>query len=191
MSTREQQLDELYAELPELECRGACWDSCGRIAMTDLEHRRTEAAGVPIEDGKLSDLPAVCPALTMLHQCSIYEVRPLICRLWGLTESMPCTFGCRPTDGRALLTDREAFEYMARVHDIAGQHAEAALIREPWRVDPEKAEQILRDTRRRRADEQLARDVRRRQMIASGKPILFVRGRGHVSSKPPASGANS
>ncbi|MFG1709158.1 hypothetical protein ACFLIM_38800 [Nonomuraea sp. M3C6] len=33
-------------------------------------------------------------------------MRPLICRLWGATEGMPCEHGCVPERGR--LTDAEA-----------------------------------------------------------------------------------
>lgn len=191
MLTPDQQLDALYAELPELDCRGACWDSCGRINMTGLEHARTERAGVSIPAGRLSDPPSVCPALTMLHQCSVYAVRPMICRLWGIVESMPCSAGCRPKDGRPLLTDRQTYEYLARAHDIAGEPEAAEQFRRPWREDPELADQIMLAARRQRDNEQLVRDVRRRAMAESGKPMLFVRGRGHISSEPPASGANA
>jgi Fe-S-cluster containining protein len=29
-------------------------------------------------------------------KCSIYRIRPLICRLFGLTKKMQCPFGCVP-----------------------------------------------------------------------------------------------
>lgn len=159
--------------------------------MTSLEHRRTEQAGVFIPDGRQSDPPSVCPALTMLHQCGVYDVRPMICRLYGVVEGMRCTYGCMPTDGRPLLTDEQTYEYLARAHDIAGEHAEAAEVRRPWREFPEQAQQIMRESRRQRENDLLARDVQRRALLASGKPVLFVRGRGQISNKPPASGANS
>jgi hypothetical protein len=191
MTGRERELQALYAELPELDCIGSCWDSCGRIGMTGLEHRRTEAAGVAIPEGRITDPPAVCPALTMLHQCSVYDVRPLICRLWGVTDTLPCPFGCRPKDGRAMLTDEQAYEYMARVYDIAGEHRRAEEIRRPWRDHPDQARQVMAEMRRANEDTNLAAAVRRRRLVESGKPVLFVRGRGHLSSTPPTSGANS
>jgi Fe-S-cluster containining protein len=189
--TREDELDALYADLPKVDCIGACWDSCSRIAMTSLEHVRTQKAGARIPNSFVSDAPSVCPALTMLHQCGIYAVRPLICRLYGVAEGLRCSYGCMPLDGRPLLTDAQTYEYLARAHDIAGEHAEAAAVRRPWKEAPERAEQIMREARRQREDELLARDVRRRALLDSGKPLLFVRGRGQISKDPPASGANS
>lgn len=187
MTRQEDELEALYAELPSIECRGSCWDSCGRIGMTGLEHRRVAAAGVDIPEGRTSDPPAVCKALTMLHQCSVYSVRPLICRLWGLTEGLPCTFGCRPT---RLLTDAETYEYLARAHDIAGEHDEAEAIRRPWREQPERAAQLMRQLRAKRADEALAESLRRKRAIDNGSAI-FVRGYGQISKEPPGRGANS
>ncbi len=182
-------LDELYAQLPDIECRGSCWDSCGSIAMSSIEHERVAAAGVDIPDSYTSrDGPSVCPALTMLHQCAVYDARPLICRAWGLTESMPCTFGCVPDGGH--LSDQQFYEFMAQVCDIAGAHDEAEQIRQPWRDHPERAAELMTQWRRMIAEQQLAEDLRRRRAIDSGTG-LFVRGRGHVSSRPPERGANS
>jgi hypothetical protein len=53
-----------------------------------------------------------CPALTAVGRCRIYSDRPMVCRLWGVVESMPCPYGCLPeggllsdVDGMALLGD--------------------------------------------------------------------------------------
>lgn len=158
--------------------------------MTPVERRRINLAGVDIPDGREARGRAVCPALTMLHQCAVHAVRPLICRLWGLWASLPCTFGCRPVDGQ-LLDDEQAYEFMARVHDIAGEHAEAELIRRPWRTNPDKAREVMAAFHAEMRDEDLRRDVRRQQLLESGAPVLYVRGRGQVSSTPPAGGANA
>lgn len=70
------QLDALYAELPKLECRGKCQDSCGPIDMGLAERQRIAEQGV-----KIPPLSSPCPALTFLGTCGVYEVRPLICFL--------------------------------------------------------------------------------------------------------------
>jgi len=44
-----------------------------------------------------------CPALVN-GLCSVYAVRPLICRLWGVVREMACPFGCKP---ERWLADRE------------------------------------------------------------------------------------
>jgi len=108
--TRQQrrQLDRLYAELPRLDCQGRCAESCGPILMTRLEEARiVEQTGVaPGWDDTLT-----C-SLLKDERCSVYQVRPAICRLWGLVESMPCLWGCKPD---RYLTDAEGHAFLARV----------------------------------------------------------------------------
>ena len=60
--TIEERLEALYAELPELECKGLCTDSCGAISMGLHEARRLErASGAPLR--LMSDLvPALLAA---------------------------------------------------------------------------------------------------------------------------------
>lgn len=108
------ELDQLYAELPAIECQGLCAESCGPIAMSALERKRIEERGV-----KLLPLAMTCPALTPLNRCSVYEVRPLICRLWGLVEQMACPWGCRPVGG--FLDDATARRLLARAEVIGGR----------------------------------------------------------------------
>ncbi|MDF5756566.1 hypothetical protein P3X83_28565 [Spongiactinospora sp. TRM90649] len=51
-----------------------------------------------------------CPALDDARQCRAYEQRPMLCRLWGAVEWMPCTFGCRPAEG--LLPDSDGYRLL-------------------------------------------------------------------------------
>jgi len=109
----EQRLDAVYATLPALACKGLCQESCGPLGMTLPEYRRlTEATGTP---------PTVDDSLTCSFlkdgKCSAYDVRPAICRLWGLEESMQCEFGCKPAK---VLTKAEAFQFLSRVDKATG-----------------------------------------------------------------------
>lgn len=45
----------------------------------------------------------VCPALVE-NRCTVYDVRPTICRLWGAGPGMACPWGCEPD---VPLTPRE------------------------------------------------------------------------------------
>lgn len=129
------QLHELYAELPKLQCKGMCANSCGPIDMTDVERRRlvdlgyeipvfTPEAGRAWAAGERLD----CPALNLqLRTCKVYKDRPLICRLWGLAESMPCVWGCRP---ERMLTDVEAYDLLGRAMEIGGHRRFAQNARE-------------------------------------------------------------
>lgn len=100
-------LDELYARVPDAGCKGLCKDSCGPIAMTEIEWLRLGSPEPAIHEGGNVWLGLSELACTVLVEgrCSNYDARPMICRLWGATETMACPWGCRPL---LPLTDAEA-----------------------------------------------------------------------------------
>lgn len=120
------QLQELYDRVPELDCKGLCHTSCGVIEASSRERDlmkergyhlpmladfvRMDAAGEVIE----------CVALRPDKQCGVYDVRPMVCRLWGATESMPCPYGCQPVDGGPLLSEAEGFELLGDSLAVGG-----------------------------------------------------------------------
>jgi Fe-S-cluster containining protein len=83
-------LDDLYAQVPDVGCKGLCVDSCGSVAMSPEERRRIAERGVHLP--LLAAFVGHCPALRN-GRCSVYEVRPMVCRLWGAVEGMKCRFG--------------------------------------------------------------------------------------------------
>ncbi|MEV4748984.1 YkgJ family cysteine cluster protein [Streptosporangium sp. NPDC049248] len=108
-------LEELYAKVPDAGCKGLCQEHCTTIAGGRREAQRMAEAGfhlptsvaVLLREARSSAAAAEpCAALGDDGRCRVYEVRPLICRLWGSTEGMPCEHGCVPEGGR--LTDVEA-----------------------------------------------------------------------------------
>lgn len=46
-----------------------------------------------------------CPQLSPLRDCHVYDERPIICRLYGVVEDLPCAWGCVP---ERWLTRQEA-----------------------------------------------------------------------------------
>jgi len=58
-----------------------------------------------------------CPLLKK-GKCTVYVVRPLICRLWACVENMPCFQGCRP---ERYLTITEADALMHAVEELSQQ----------------------------------------------------------------------
>lgn len=118
-------LDELYAQLAAipLECKGRCADTCTVIDASQLERDRLKARGVdigpPVAHSTHLRLIAAgksqrCPALSPLNTCTAYDVRPLICRLFGMAEGLMCEHGCVPDSivprGEALRLIREVEE---------------------------------------------------------------------------------
>lgn len=108
-----QQIEAVYARLPQIACRGLCHGSCGPIVMQKLEmERMIQSVGfVPAQKS------VHCPMLTPAGRCMAYQERPMICRLWGLTKKMRCPFGCQPT---RWLTDIESGAFLREIERVAG-----------------------------------------------------------------------
>jgi Fe-S-cluster containining protein len=113
-------LQELYDRIPAIpDCTGRCWTSCGPIDMSGRERQRIRQAGyriTPADEARTRADTYWCEALTTGKRCAVYEMRPLICRLWGVMESLPCPYGCRPEGGW--------------LPDVVGYR----LITEAWRI---------------------------------------------------------
>lgn len=97
------ELEQLYAQIPDVNCRGVCQAACGPIGMGDAEHARLSRPGLPViprsDRTPAEHIPASCPALTALGRCGVYQIRPMVCRIWGAVRSMRCPFGCVPAGG--------------------------------------------------------------------------------------------
>jgi Fe-S-cluster containining protein len=46
-----------------------------------------------------------CNYLNDGGRCSVYEVRPLVCRIFGASDKLPCIWGCKPT--APLLSEKQ------------------------------------------------------------------------------------
>lgn len=108
-----QELRREFRKTESLHCRGLCTDSCGPIPFNDDDRRRIRAYctrnNIPYHDLTINrDMLAQwainpesvpkCPYLVD-GRCTIYPVRPVICKLWGAVEGMKCMYGCVPDDG--------------------------------------------------------------------------------------------
>lgn len=154
-------LERVYASLPSINCKGLCWNSCGPIDMSDVERQRIVDLGVDIPlfteershrwgDNEKGEL--YCPALSFgAHEgggmgCTVHEVRPLICRVWGLGEDdMACPHGCERTGS---LTHPEIYRLLAETMTLGG-HPDMDMARgmatmEALLNDPECADLVAR-----------------------------------------------
>jgi Fe-S-cluster containining protein len=120
-----EKLEALYATLPNVNCKKKCQDCCGPILISKMEASRLEAkrgfirtdsvfkaakelwlpSPAVIESAyigiKNDDFPnnMDCPFLDpVLGNCTVYRIRPLVCRLWGAIDHplMRCPHGCKP-----------------------------------------------------------------------------------------------
>jgi Fe-S-cluster containining protein len=78
-------------EFPPMQCDVGCGDCCGPAPATKVELDRVVA--YVRENGIVpKDQGLTCP-LFLDGACSVYSVRPLICRAFGHVEGMDCTRG--------------------------------------------------------------------------------------------------
>lgn len=127
-------IEAIYARIPKLACKRKCQDCCGPIAVfkPEFDHMCAYSGMVPptkpttmLSEGGANYGDAVlldggpcltCPFLNPhTGQCEVYEVRPLICRLWGVVKSMRCPFGCVP---ERWLSDKESHELLYALETI-------------------------------------------------------------------------
>lgn len=92
-------IKKLRAIIPDMECLDGCHDCCGPVIMSEWEQAQIKI--MPMTGCQYSKLD--CLYLDN-SGCSIYEDRPIICRLFGTTEKLLCPHGIKP--GK-LLTRQE------------------------------------------------------------------------------------
>jgi Fe-S-cluster containining protein len=131
-SRRVKKLEAVYALLPKIACKGLCHTACVHVAMAPIEHERIRATyGKDVLekrtvkenlDKSFTILQVYgdpemlnCPALTEDKRCGIYEARPLICRCFGIAQSIQCPHGCEP---EGILSDAQAAELQHIVEAI-------------------------------------------------------------------------
>lgn len=105
----EAQVRAVWAQVPDVGCKGLCGESCGPIACSSAEERLLDRRGVALDFNRTT---LDCNQLDGFGRCSIYADRPLVCRLWGAVPEMPCVWGCTLTlaagEGHVLLRRMEA-----------------------------------------------------------------------------------
>ena len=121
-SQMDTELQKLYDQIPAIpDCDGRCWTSCGPIGIADRERQRIRQAGyriTPYEQAMAEVDTYYCEALTRGKQCAVYEMRPMVCRLWGVVENLPCAYGCVPEGG--YLSEAEGYRLIFESMRIGG-----------------------------------------------------------------------
>lgn len=108
----EKEIQRIYSILPSIKCKRLSQESCGPILMSKAESDRIAERIVPKASGDLT-----CPMLSIMGNCTIYDIRPAICRIYGLTRTLSCPHGCIPD---RWLTDAEAQYVLAQLNALHG-----------------------------------------------------------------------
>ena len=132
MSDHLRALLAVYDRIPVVACRRLCSDSCTIAPYSSLEGSRMLAYSGKRSIGhpehvmralgraqSAEELAALMPACPLLRReaCTVHPVRPLICRLYGASEDLPCPHGCEVTP--RPLTSEETRALVREVGDIA------------------------------------------------------------------------
>lgn len=119
-------LQKMYDKIPGIRCKGLCYEACGPIIVSAAENKMIRAycnsrgiAYMPLALSIAESMARVratgclaCPHLNEAKRCNIYPVRPAICRMFGVAESMPCPWGCE-ADGK--MTDSASHKMLRRL----------------------------------------------------------------------------
>lgn len=106
-------LKAIYAKIPKMVCAGNCDVTCGSLGLSRGEKRHLTQ--ITRKQPKL--IGDRCNYLKD-NRCQIYADRPAICRLWGVTETMKCDWGCAP---ERYLSEKEARNILAEISDLFGE----------------------------------------------------------------------
>jgi hypothetical protein len=110
------QLEAIYATLPAIQCKRKCNLACGPIGFAPVEIANVKVTGhqVPTMVNHLIHGPLTCSALKS-GGCSMYDQRPGICRLYGLTKVLACRHGCEPD---RWLSEAEASQFLKSIEAL-------------------------------------------------------------------------
>lgn len=108
------ELREIWDKIPGMkECKGKCHTSCGPVPAASIERKLIEE-----RSGKKLRVDANMDCSMLVNgKCTVYGIRPLICRAWGAITKLPCVYGCEP---ERYLTDEEALALFAELEELDG-----------------------------------------------------------------------
>jgi hypothetical protein len=112
--TADDELDGAYAQIPRVDCRGRCQQECTNVDVGPAEAARLRQGGHRVP----RRWQAPCPLLGDDGRCEAYELRPVVCRLWGACQALPCPHGCVVHGGP--LDDADALRIVAQALQAGG-----------------------------------------------------------------------
>lgn len=115
MGCNSQKIRDLRRQIPSFECVPGCHDCCGPVTTSSEEMARLPRKTAAEQDAALE-------ALNCVHLgpdgCTVYEERPLICRLFGTTERLPCPNGRRPETLIHPRVENQVHEFIASTRQV-------------------------------------------------------------------------
>jgi hypothetical protein len=117
-------LKDVYDQVPALNCKGYCSSGCTLIPLYPAEANAIRDAGLEVPS--YNEAKGSCSALVE-GRCTIYEHRPLICRLFGnVAPKMKCPYGCKPAT--LYLTDKQSKKLFEALTKLSGTNTGGAVV---------------------------------------------------------------
>ena len=89
-------LETVYRQIPKSSCAPGCGECCGILYPSMAELRNIydwcQEHHVEYKDFTMT-VGLDCPYLSPQKECSIYPVRPFLCRILGVSTELPCPLG--------------------------------------------------------------------------------------------------
>ena len=90
-------LEDTYKQIPKSSCPPNCGQCCGPV-MPSLAELRNIKDWCGIHHVGFRDFLDVtqecsCPYLGTMRECTIYPVRPFLCRILAVSVDLPCPIG--------------------------------------------------------------------------------------------------
>ena len=85
MSCTSRKIDQLRLQIPSFACVPGCHDCCGPVTASSEEMSRLPVKSDAEHDAALAEYNCVHLGP---QGCTVYDQRPLICRLFGTTPSL-------------------------------------------------------------------------------------------------------
>jgi len=122
-------IQAVYDLVPKVRCKGLCGDACGPIGMTVREADALREDGIVPPRTRVHPKHGVlmCDKLTDGDRCSMYDRRPLICRVYGAVRALRCEHGCKPEGG--FIDMERVVELVAMLDDGRGDYHSAPELR--------------------------------------------------------------
>lgn len=115
MSCHREKISALRRQIPSFECVPGCHDCCGPVTTSPEEMSRLPRKTAAEQAAALDALNCVHLGP---HGCTVYDERPLICRLFGTTPNLPCPNNRRPAEMIHPRVEKQIHDYMASTRQV-------------------------------------------------------------------------
>lgn len=115
MGCNSEKIRDLRRQIPSFECVPGCHDCCGPVTTSSEEMSRLPRKTPAEQEAALNELNCVHLGP---HGCTVYDERPLICRLFGTTKTLPCPNDRRPEVLIHPRVEKQVHEFIATTRQV-------------------------------------------------------------------------